>query len=226
VIAIDADPDSNLAASLGHPDPDSIVPLSNHKDLINERVGTGGVIRLNPRVDDLVDTIAADVDGIKLMVLGNIPRGGSGCFCSPSALLKALMLHLLAQPDEWVVLDMEAGLEHLGRGSSGGVDGLLIIVEPGQRSIETARRISTLAADIGIQRAWCVANKVRGDDDVRHLRDALSPLPLIASIPVSDSLSGFGARIDSRFGLPGINDSVNASIEAILDTIQSPRSLR
>jgi CO dehydrogenase maturation factor len=222
VIAIDADPDSNLAASLGHPDPDSIVPLSKHKDLINERVGTGGVIRLNPRVDDLVDTIAADVDGIKLMVLGNIPRGGSGCFCSPSALLKALMLHLLAQPDEWVILDMEAGLEHLGRGSSGGVDGLLIIVEPGQRSIETARRISALASDLGIRQTWCVANKVRGDDDVRYLRDALAPLPLIGSIPISDSLSGFTARIDGQSSPPDINDR----IEGILESIQSSRSLR
>jgi CO dehydrogenase maturation factor len=221
VIAIDADPDSNLAASLGHPDPDTIVPLSAHKDLINERVGTGGVIRLNPRVDDLVDTIATDVDGIKLMVLGNIPRGGSGCFCSPSALLKALMLHLLAQPDEWVILDMEAGLEHLGRGSSGGVDGLLIIVEPGQRSIETARRIARLAADIGIQKAWCVANKVRGDEDVRYLRDALAPLPLIGRIPLSDSLSGFTARIDGRSAVAGVDES----IEGILQTIQSPRSI-
>ncbi len=222
VIAIDADPDSNLAACLGHPDPDTIVPLSRHKDLINERVGTGGVIRLNPRVDDLVDTIAADIDGIKLMVLGNIPRGGSGCFCSPSALLKALMLHLLAQPDEWVILDMEAGLEHLGRGSSGGVDALLIVVEPSQRSIETARRIRALASDIGIQRAWCVANKVRGDDDVRHLQEALSPLPLIGSIPLSDSLSGFTARIDGQSSPPDINDR----IEGILESIQSSRSLR
>jgi CO dehydrogenase maturation factor len=185
VIAIDADPDANLAASLGHLSPDSIKPLSSHKDLINERVGTGGVIRLNPKVDDLLDTIAVDIDGIKLMVLGTIPRGGGGCFCSPSALLKALMLHVLAQPDEWVILDMEAGLEHLGRGSSGGIDGLIIVVEPSQRSIETARRIKALAGDIGIKRIWVVANKTGSVSDVSFIRDALSPLPLLGAVPRS-----------------------------------------
>lgn len=222
VIAIDADPDSNLAACLGHPDPDSIVPLSAHKDLIAERVGTGGVIRLNPRVDDLLDSFGVQIDGIRLVVLGSIPRGGGGCFCSPSALLKALMLHVLAQPDEWVLLDMEAGLEHLGRGSSAGVDGLLIVVEPAPRSIETARRIRTLALDIGIQRVWCVANKVRGSQDAELLRTALYPLPLVGAVPLSDGLAGFDARIDAGSAGPGVDEAV----EEILESIQPSRSPR
>jgi CO dehydrogenase maturation factor len=218
VIAIDADPDANLAASLGHPAPDSIKPLSSHKDLINERVGTGGVIRLNPQVDDLLDTIATDIDGIRLMVLGNIPKGGGGCFCSPSALLKALMIHVLAQPDEWVILDMEAGLEHLGRGSSGGVDGLLIVVEPSRRSIETAQRIRTLAGDIGIKSIWCVANKTTTDEEVSFIRDALAPLPLIGAVPRSPSLEGFGARVDNGSVAPIVIES----IEGILRSIHTP----
>jgi CO dehydrogenase maturation factor len=218
VIAIDADPDANLAASLGHPAPDSIKPLSSHKDIINERVGTGGVIRLNPRVDDLLDTIAVDIDGIRLMVLGTIPRGGGGCFCSPSALLKALMLHVLAQPDEWVILDMEAGLEHLGRGSSGGIDGLIIVVEPSQRSIETARRIKALAGDIGITRIWVVANKTESVSDVSFIRDALSPLPLLGAVPRSPSLEGFGARVDNT----SVATPVIESMESILRSMQFP----
>jgi CO dehydrogenase maturation factor len=218
VIAIDADPDANLAASLGHADPDGIAPLSSHKDLINERVGTGGVIRLNPRVDDLLDTIAVDIDGIRLMVLGTIPRGGGGCFCSPSALLKALMLHVLAQPDEWVILDMEAGLEHLGRGSSGGIDSLLIVVEPSQRSIETAKRIRTLAGDIGITRILVVANKVEKDADVQYIRDALSPLPVLGAVPRSPELEGFGARVDEK----SVSLPVREIVEGILDSMQSP----
>jgi len=217
VIAIDADPDANLAASLGHPDPDGIVPLSTHKDLIEERVGTGGVIRLNPKVDDLLDIVSTDIDGIRLMVLGNIPKGGGGCFCSPSALLKALMIHVLAQPGEWVILDMEAGLEHLGRGSSGGVDGLLIVVEPSRRSIETAQRIKALAGDIGIKKIWCVANKIRSEEEVRFIRDALSPLPLIGSLPRSPSLEGFSARVDYQ----SVEPRVIKSIEAIYQTITS-----
>jgi CO dehydrogenase maturation factor len=218
VIAIDADPDANLAASLGYAAPDSIRPLISHKDIINERVGTGGVIRLNPRVDDLLDTIAVDIDGIRLMVLGTIPRGGGGCFCSPSALLKALMLHVLAQPDEWVILDMEAGLEHLGRGSSGGIDGLIIVVEPSQRSIETARRIKALAGDIGITRIWVVANKTESESDVSFIRDALSPLPLLGAVPRSPSLEGFGARVDNASVAPPVIESM----ESILRSMQFP----
>jgi CO dehydrogenase maturation factor len=215
VIAIDADPDANLAASLGHDAPDSIKPLVTYKDLINERVGTGGVIRLNPRVDDLLDTIAVDIDGIKLMVLGTIPRGGGGCFCSPSALLKALMLHVLAQSDEWVILDMEAGLEHLGRGSSGGIDSLLVVVEPSRRSIETARRIQALAADIGIPRVLVVANKTSGEAEIRFIRESLSPLPVIGAVPRSPSLEGFGARVDDA----SVDTTVITSVNAILDSM-------
>jgi CO dehydrogenase maturation factor len=195
VIAIDADPDSNLAACLGHPDPDSIVPLSAHKDLIAERVGTGGVIRLNPRVDDLLDSFGVQIDGIRLVVLGSIARGGGGCFCSPSALLKALMLHVLAQPDEWVLLDMEAGLEHLGRGSSSGVDCLLIVVEPFHNSLETARRIGVLAGDLGIKKVWLIANKTTSEEEVRAIRDQLPSIPFLGAIPRSPALGGFSARI-------------------------------
>jgi CO dehydrogenase maturation factor len=196
VIAIDADPDANLAPTLGHHNPSSIVPLCEKKDLIEERVGSGGLIRLNPRVDDLIDALGVDIDGITLMVLGTIPKGGAGCFCSPSALLKAFLIHVLAQPNEWVILDMEAGLEHLGRGSSGNVDCLLIVVEPYRRSLETADRIHLLAKDLGIKNILGVANKTSSAEDVRLIEEELRSVPLLGAIPYSASLGGFSARID------------------------------
>jgi CO dehydrogenase maturation factor len=216
VIAIDADPDANLAASLGHPNPNGIVPLVNYRDLIEERVGTGGVIRLNPKVDDLVDTIATTLDGIRLMVLGSIPKGGGGCFCSPSALLKALMIHVLAQPEEWVILDMEAGLEHLGRGSSGGVDALIIVVEPSRRSIETAERIRALAGDLKLKKVWCVANKIASEADLRTIAEALAPVPLLGSLPHSPSLEGFSARVDYATVEPRVIERIEAIYQSII----------
>ena len=210
VIAIDADPDANLAPTLGYHDPAAIIPLAERKGLIEERVGSGGVIRLNPRVDDLIDTLGVDIDGVRLMILGTIPRGGGGCFCSPSALLKAFLLHTLAQPDEWVILDMEAGLEHLGRGSSAGVDCLLIVVEPSRRSLETAERIRALAEDLRIKKVWLVANKTTSEDEVRTIREALPSVPLLGAIPRSPALGGFAGRVTLESLDPGARDALTS----------------
>jgi CO dehydrogenase maturation factor len=216
VIAIDADPDANLAASLGHPAPDSIVPLSAFKDLIEERVGNEGMIRLNPKVDDLVDKMGTDIGGIKLLMLGTIPRGGGGCFCSPSALLKAFLIHVLTQPDEWVLIDMEAGLEHLGRGTSGNVDALLIVVEPAPRSLETAARIRRLAKDLGIKKVWGVANKTESAEDIQKIKEVLGEIPLLGALPYSPGLAGFSARIDLQSADPRILTSMEAIYQGII----------
>jgi CO dehydrogenase maturation factor len=215
VIAIDADPDANLAPTLGHTDPGSIVALSERKKLIEERVGSGGVIRLNPKVDDLVDILGVDIDGIKLLQLGTIPKGGGGCFCSPSALLKAFLIHVLTQPDEWVILDMEAGLEHLGRGSSSGVDGLVIVVEPSRRSLETAERIRALAADLKIGKVWCVANKIGSDEELQTISQNLHGITFVGAIPRAPSLEGFAARADKDSTEPSVIDSIEAIYESI-----------
>jgi CO dehydrogenase maturation factor len=215
VVAIDADPDANLAPTLGYKSPVPIVPLCDHKDLIEERVGSGGMIRLNPRVDDLIDSLGVDIDGVRLMVLGTIPKGGSGCFCSPSALLKAFLGHALAQPEEWVILDMEAGLEHLGRGSSRNVDSLLIVVEPYRRSLETAQRIRSLANDLGIRNIHAVANKITSSEDVRLIEQDLGSLRLAGAIPHSTSLGGFSARADIESVEPSVREALEAMFTAI-----------
>ncbi len=155
VLAIDADPDANLAATLGFPHPERITPISEMKKLIKERTGAepgrgGGFFKLNPRVDDLPEKYSQEHNGVRLMVMGQIKQGGSGCYCSANILLQALITHLLLARNEVVILDMEAGIEHLGRGTAKAVDKLIIVVEPGRRSIEAAYRIDELALDIGL----------------------------------------------------------------------------
>jgi len=134
VLAIDADPDANFAAALGIEDSDKITPISEMKDLVSERTGAkpgtiGGFFKLNPKVDDLPDALSVKMGNIKLMRLGGVPKGGGGCICPESTLLKALVMHIVLARDEVVVLDMEAGIEHLGRATAQAVDKLIIVVE-------------------------------------------------------------------------------------------------
>ncbi len=193
VLAIDADPDANLAANLGFPNPDNITPISEMDDLIEERTGarpgkSGSFFKLNPRVDDIPDRFAAEHDGIKLMVMGRIKRGGTGCYCAEGVLLQALLSHLLLQRDEVVILDMEAGIEHLARGTSKAVDRMIIVVEPGRRSIETARRIQELARDIGLENVVLVANKVRSQSEKEFLVNSLPDMEFLGFIPYDQAL--------------------------------------
>ena len=145
VIAIDADPDSNLASAIGIGEEQmkTIKPLAQMKEFIEERTGTkkgtyGAFFQLNPRVDDIPETYSVEKDGVRLILLGSIPQGGGGCFCAENALLRSLMAHVMIERDEYVIVDMEAGLEHLGRGTTEYMDALIVVVEPGRRSFQTA----------------------------------------------------------------------------------------
>ncbi|HDN80021.1 MAG: carbon monoxide dehydrogenase [Chloroflexi bacterium] len=192
VIAIDADPDGNLAAALGFP-PDltaRVTPISQMKDLIEERTGAkpggyGLFFRMNPRVDDIPDRFSVEHRGIKLLVMGTVERGGSGCVCPESVLLKALVTHLLLQREEVLIMDMEAGVEHLGRATAKAVDAFIIVVEPGQRSLQTARTVRRLAADIGIERVFVVGNKVRDQSDREFLRENLPDFTFLGFLSYS-----------------------------------------
>jgi CO dehydrogenase maturation factor len=163
VLAIDADPSMNLASALGIKNPPK--PLTEFTELIDERAGgPAGVFKLNPRVDDIVDKFGVTgPDNVKLLVLGTVERGGSGCMCPASSFLKALLRHVLLKTNSVVILDMEAGVEHLGRGTARGIDIMLIVVEPGARSIETAGRIVELARQIDIRKFGAVINKAGGE---------------------------------------------------------------
>ncbi len=186
VIAIDADPAASLAYALGMPEELAVQlsPIAEMEDLIYERTGakpgtTGGFFKLNPRVDDIPDRFSVDYRGIRLLQLGTISAGGSGCICPESAMLKTLVTHVVLYRDEVMILDMEAGVEHLGRATAGAVDAFLIVVEPGRRSLGTAQTIQSLAADIGVSRCYGVGNKVRDKADRTYIRDNLPDLPVI-----------------------------------------------
>ena len=193
VIAIDADPAANLAATLGFADADKIIPISELDNLIEERTGarpgqSAPFFKLNPRVDDIPDKFSIRHYGIRLMVMGRIKRGGAGCYCPEGALLQALVSHLLLQSKEVVILDMEAGVEHLARGTAGSVDKLIIVVEPGRRSVETARTIIGLARDLGVTNIAIVGNKVRNQSDKEFIMSSLPGLEVLGFIPYDPAM--------------------------------------
>lgn len=193
VVAIDADPDTNLAATLGFPHPEEIIPISEMKELIEERTGVkpgqpGSWFKLNPKVDDIPEKYARKLDGIRLMVMGKVKRGGSGCYCAENTLLQALMAHLLVARDEAVVLDMSAGIEHLGRATAKSVDKLIIVVEPGRKSLDTALMIKKMAADIGLTNIAIVGNKVRNDADRNFITNGLSGFEFLGFIPYDSAI--------------------------------------
>jgi len=193
VLAIDADSNSNLAATLGIPNPDSITPISEMSALIEERTGAPpgkavSFFKLNPKVDDLPEKYSLKYNGIRLMVMGRIKKGGTGCYCPENALLQALVTHLLLGRDEVVILDMEAGVEHLGRATAKAVDKLIIVVEPGRRSVETAHRIKKLAGEIGLHNIAIVGNKVRSQSEREFLTSNLPDLEFLGFIPYDQAL--------------------------------------
>lgn len=195
VIAIDADPDANLAAALGIPREQSrrITPIADMKDLIEQRTGAkagtfGSMIKLNPKVDDIPERFSAQKGNVRLMVLGTIKGGGTGCICPESTLLKTLLSHLFLQRSEVVIMDMEAGLEHLARGTAAGVDAFIVVVEPGMRSIQTAESIKSLATDLGVSRTFVVGCKTRDEVDRQFITSNLPGFEVLGFINYSPEI--------------------------------------
>jgi len=189
VLAVDADPDANLASAFGLTDKEisSLRPIAELTDLIEERTGArpgsqGGIFRLNPRVDDIPEGFGHRIDGITLLVTGKSKEAASGCYCPENVLLRRLMKHLVVERGEVVVLDMEAGIEHLTRGTSESMDAFVVVVEPGQRSIQTAHTVAELAKGLGVKNVFAVANKVRSDEDVKYIKQGLGDIELIGTL--------------------------------------------
>lgn len=194
VIAVDADPDANLAVSLGMPHADKITPVSEMTELIEERTGTksgepGPFFKLNPRVSDIPEKYALKADGVSLLVMGRMKPGGAGCYCAENSFLQALMTHLLLTKDEVVIMDMAAGIEHLTRGTARMVDILLIVVEPGRQSIETALRINTLARELGIKNVAIIGNKLRNIADKDFITSNLHGFKFLGFIPYDPNIA-------------------------------------
>lgn len=188
VIAIDADPVANLAAGLGIDETRPITPVAELSDLIAERTGAkpgtmGGFFTLNPKVDDIPDRFSIEKDGVKLLVMGTVQKGGSGCICPEATILKALMNHLVLGRNEVVVMDMEAGVEHLGRATSGSVDALVVVVNPGKRSRVAADKIRKLGQDIGIKNIVILGNRVKSEADKELIRKTMADYTIIGFLP-------------------------------------------
>ncbi len=224
VLAIDADPDANLAVSIGI-SPDAamdLVPLAEMKDVVEERTGAklgtfGQMFKMNPKVDDLPDQICLTHEGVKLLAMGTVKEGGGGCVCPESVLLKALMRHILLERDDVVVMDMEAGIEHLGRGTAESVDAILIVAEPGLRSVQTARTTAKLARQIGVQRLFAVFNKVVDDKEVEMLKDDLGEVEFIGTIHFDEKVRK--ADLDGKSAFDAAPEFV-AEVDAIKKRIE------
>lgn len=178
VLAADVDPDANLGLALGlsQAEVDSIVPISKMRKLVEERTGANEAnkfFKLNPYVADIPEKYARDINGVKLLVMGTVDVGGSGCVCPEHVMLKAILSSLTYRKDDVVIMDMEAGLEHLGRGTAANMDEFIVVVEPGARSIQTYGNVKRLAKDLGVSRVRVVANKVRDGEDEAFVRSAI-----------------------------------------------------
>ena len=184
ILAADVDPDANLGLALGFSpeEVNSIIPISKMRTLVEERTGANEAnkfFKLNPSVSDIPDKYAKQINGVKLLVMGTVDVGGSGCVCPEHVMLKAILSALTYRKDDVVIMDMEAGLEHLGRGTAANMDQFIVVIEPGARSIQTYGKVKQLAADLGVKRVRVVANKVRSEDDEDYIR---------AHIPAEDLL--------------------------------------
>jgi CO dehydrogenase maturation factor len=227
VIAIDADPNSNLAATLGIPNPDDITPISEMSALIEERTGVkpgkvGSFFKVNPKVDDLPEKYSFKYNGVRLMVMGRIKQGGTGCYCPENALLQALVTHLLLGRDEVVIMDMEAGVEHLGRATARAVDRLIVVVEPSRRSVETARRIKKLAEEIGLHNIAAVGSKIRSQSERDFLTSSLPDFEFLGFISYDQAVVDADLAGRPLFeSSPKIVDEVRNIYKALLATAQA-----
>ncbi len=221
VVTIDADPVPSLASALGIENADEIVPIGKMDELISERTGApvgsmGAMFRMNPAVEDLPEKLSIEDNGVRLLVLGTIDEAGGGCVCPQSVFLKALMRHLVLYDDDAVVLDMEAGVEHLGRATATGVDAMLVVVEPGKRSVGAAIKIAKLAGQMGVKKVLAIANKVRGTSDREAIAKALGEIELVATIEYSSELvdSDLAGDAPARHGAP-IPDSLTDVVDSL-----------
>ncbi|MDO4344083.1 MAG: carbon monoxide dehydrogenase accessory protein CooC [Eubacteriales bacterium] len=193
VLAADVDPDANLGLALGFSEEEleQIVPITKMRKLIEERTGANEdntFYRINPKVSDIPDTYGKVCNGVKLLVLGTVDTAGSGCVCPEHVMLKRIINNLVLHREDVVILDMEAGLEHLGRGTTSGMDQFVVVIEPGARSIQTYMNVKRLAAELGVKQVRVVANKVRDEKDEAFIRAKIPPEDLLGIVHYSSEV--------------------------------------
>jgi len=224
VLAVDADSNINLASSLGIGSEmaEKIMPLSDNESLVKERTGVspgksfGSIFRLTPTVSDIVDKFGIEgPDGVKLLVMGTVKAADGGCMCPANALLRVLMQHLLIQRKDVIIMDMEAGVEHLGRGTARRVDAMIVIVEPRMKSVETIKRIMELAKEIEVQEVLAVGNKIARPEEKNFIDRHMTELGIqvAAEIPYDQAV----AEADLMGVAPLDYDGQSSAIHSIIE---------
>ncbi len=217
VIAVDADPDANLASALGVSGNElkTIKPIAEMAELIEERTGakpgtSGNIFKINPKVDDIPEGFGYKIDNVTLLVMGQSKFAASGCYCPEHALLRRLLKHLIVERNEIVIVDMEAGIEHLTRGTAEGVDAFIVVVEPGQRSIQTAISVKNLAKELRVKKVFLIANKVRKQEDVQFIKNSIGAIEFLGQISFNESIMESDIN-----GLPSYKASPQTLEEAV-----------
>lgn len=230
VLAVDADPDANLAAAFGLKPADvmGLKPIAAMGDLIGERTGQkpgsmGGIFKLNPRVDDIPEEFGFRLGNIILLVTGKSKEAASGCYCPENVFLRRLLKHLVTERDEVVIIDMEAGIEHLTRGTAEGVNAFIVVVEPGMRSIQTAQTVARMASELGVKHVFAVANKVKPAEagapggDLEFIKKNLGGIPIIGNIAYDPLISEADMLGVSPFSL---SRALSAAIKKIKEELE------
>ena len=222
VLAADVDPDANLGLALGlsQEEVDSIIPISKMRTLVEERTGATDANRfykLNPYVADIPDKYSKDINGVKLLVMGTVDVGGSGCVCPEHVMLKSILSALTYRKNDVVIMDMEAGLEHLGRGTAANMDQFIVVIEPGARSVQTFRNVKRLAADLGVRKVRVVANKVRDAADEEFIRSAIPEDALLGFIHYNPEIMDADRQGKSPYDFSPTAIEEIRKIKAILD---------
>ena len=222
VLAADVDPDANLGLALGltQEEVDEIVPISKMRTLVEERTGANEAnkfFKLNPYVADIPEKFSKDINGVKLLVMGTVDVGGSGCVCPEHVMLKAILSNLSYRKNDVVIMDMEAGLEHLGRGTASNMDQFIVVIEPGARSVQTYRNVKRLASDLGVARVRVVANKVRDDSDEAFIRQSIPAEDLLGVIHYNPEIIDADRQGKSPYDFSPKAIEEIKNIKAILD---------
>ena len=226
VLAADVDPDANLGLALGlsQEEVDQIIPISRMKDLAKERTGASDdnkFYKLNPYVADIPEKFAKTINGVKLLVMGTVDLGGSGCVCPEHVMLKSILSALTYRKNDVVIMDMEAGLEHLGRGTAANMDQFIVVIEPGSRSVQTYHNVKRLAHDLGIKRVRVVANKVRDERDEQFVRNAIPEEDLLGMIHYNPEVMDADRNGQSPYDYSPTAIAEIRKIKAILDRDES-----
>ena len=226
VYAADADPDANLGLALGFSEEElaEIIPVSKMRKLVEERTGadkSNTFYKINPKVDDIPERYSKFRNGVRLLILGTVETAGSGCVCPENVMLKRIINNLILHREDVVLLDMEAGLEHLGRGTTEGMDQFIVVIEPGARSIQTYKNVKRLAAELGVRQVRVVANKVRNEDDEAFIRSKIPQEDLLGFIHYNSEIIDADRQGKSPFD---VSPNARAEISIIKSRIDADLS--